>query len=219
MSAAYQLVQAGQQGESAYWKYQSKIKIAESQLGSVLGAHGSGYAIKRALYEPLEAHIINDDFVIPMQIIRKGSQVKYSPEVIALEVEGSTTTQDFNRRKRLALGNIQQVIECIDLIHPKYGWTAFNFLAGKVTRAFFPVLLLLIFITTTILATSHIFYLAIFTLQLVFYGLTVMGLMLNKQPSKRFIYLFFYLIAGYLASMVGCWKFISGHARYTWQKK
>jgi len=218
VSAGYKLQQSGQDGESAYWQYQTQVKRAESELGSVIGAHGSCYALRRELFKALPAETINDDFIIPMNIISQGYRVIYDTEVVALELEGSSTTQDFNRRKRLSLGNIQQVFACADVLKPKHGWTAFNFLFGKVVRAMLPVLLAIIFVSSAALS-SEFFYQLVFASQIIVYGATTLGIMLHKAPTNTYLYLIFYVVSGYIAGLIGAIQFMSGKANYSWQKK
>lgn len=218
VSAGYKLHKSGQEGESAYWNYQTQVKRAESELGSVIGAHGSCYALRRDLFKALPAETINDDFIIPMNIISQGYRVIYDTDVVALELEGSSTTQDFNRRKRLSLGNIQQVFACADVLKPKHGWTAFNFLFGKVVRAMLPVLLAVIFASSAVLS-SEFFYQLIFASQIIVYGATTLGIMLHKAPTNTYLYLIFYVVSGYIAGLIGAIQFMSGKANYSWQKK
>ena len=56
--------------EDLYWKYETFLKVQEAKLGAFTGAHGSLYAIRRALYPFPSADTINDDFTIPMRILR-----------------------------------------------------------------------------------------------------------------------------------------------------
>lgn len=218
VSAGYQLVESGQEGESAYWRYQTQVKQAESQLGSVIGAHGSCYALRRSLFRALPAETINDDFILPMNIISQGYRVIYDTEVVALELEGSSTTQDFNRRKRLSLGNIQQVFACADVLKPHHGWVAFNFLFGKVIRALMPLLLALIFVSSALLSSMW-FYQLLFAMQLLAYGITVGCIVSRKEPENTYLYLIFYVVSGYIAGLIGAVQFLSGKANYSWSKK
>jgi len=59
--------------ENAYWQYEIVLKTMESDLHSVVGGDGAIYAIRRSLYETLDAKDIND-FVNPLQIVAKGFQ-------------------------------------------------------------------------------------------------------------------------------------------------
>ena len=52
--------------DSFYWQYETMLKTLESRFGTVLGANGAIYAIKRAWFRPLPTGTIVDDFLIPM---------------------------------------------------------------------------------------------------------------------------------------------------------
>ena len=59
---------------SLYWKLEQFIKRRESLFGSVMGADGSIFAIRRALHRPPPDHIIDDMFV-SFQVLCAGYQV------------------------------------------------------------------------------------------------------------------------------------------------
>ncbi|MCV5231120.1 hypothetical protein OFC56_28550, partial [Escherichia coli] len=69
VNATYQIMRTSNQGEAAYWQYQSRVKHQESLLGSTIGSHGAFYTFRTKLFEPLEAGTINDDFILPMRIV------------------------------------------------------------------------------------------------------------------------------------------------------
>ncbi len=51
-------------GEGLYWKYESLIKMLESETGSAVGAVGELFAIRRELFEPVSEDTLLDDFTI-----------------------------------------------------------------------------------------------------------------------------------------------------------
>src|SRR6185503_12633420 len=71
--------------ESAYWNYESLIKFYEGKRGSVVGANGGLYAIRRRLFTKLPPSTIVDDFVIPLRILEQGYQVVYEAGAVAHE--------------------------------------------------------------------------------------------------------------------------------------
>lgn len=138
----YALVRPGSEGERAYWSYQTRVKAAEGALGAPMGAHGAFYLFRRSLWEPLRPDTINDDFVLPMKIVLRGYDAVYDVNIVATELETSTTRQDFRRRIRIGAGNLQQVLLLPGLADPRRPGLAFTFLSGKALRAFMPFLLL-----------------------------------------------------------------------------
>ena len=153
------------------WKYQSLVKTGESSIASVLGAHGAFYALRKACYEDVPADTINDDFLIPMNVIKQGFRVIYEPRVVAIELEHVNLEQDMSRRSRIAAGNFQQLVYLLPLLSPKYGWNAINFASGKALRAIMPFIFLIILVCNFYLAFIHTIFIALFVSQVCLYSL------------------------------------------------
>ncbi len=84
-------------------------------MGSTIGAHGALYFIRTVLFETLPSNTINDDFIIPMRIVRQHYRAAYAPNMNAVEQEPTSSKQDFQRRLRISAGNMQQVLMLFDL--------------------------------------------------------------------------------------------------------
>ncbi|MDG1286195.1 MAG: glycosyltransferase family 2 protein [Rickettsiales bacterium] len=214
--ATYRLLQPGSLGEKAYWRYQKHIKRAESKLENVLGAHGACYAFRRKLYTPLPPQTINDDFVLPMQIVKQGYRAIYDEEVVAVEMEQAPESFDFHRRIRLSAGNIQQCSLLVDLLHPRYGMTALSFFSGKFLRAIMPYLMIFAFIGSGIAALNTSWSLLLFIPQVLLYALTALSTMLNTTQGK--LASLRYLVLGHLAGLIGTWRYFFTPQQLHWQE-
>ncbi len=145
---------AASAGEAAYWRSQLAVRIGEGVVAAPMGAHGAGYAFRKALWEPLPAETINDDFVLPMRMVMRGAKAIYRPDLLVREREESGALQDFRRRHRLGAGNLQQVVFCAPLAWA-CGWrTAFLFLSGKGLRGIMPAILALMLVLSALLAMA-----------------------------------------------------------------
>ena len=212
---AYGLGAAEHAGEATYWRYQSAIKRAEADFAEPMGAHGAGYALRRSLWKPLAASTINDDFVLPMQIVAQGFHARYLPDLIISERDISQPEQDRARRRRLGAGNMQQVLLC----HPlawACGWrTAFVFLSGKVLRALMPALMLAALVSSTLLAWygGMVFAAMPLLIQLALYalaGLAELSPALRRLPGLSQLH---YLVSGYAAMGLGLFDLVRGRFR------
>ncbi len=174
VSGGYKFANKGSDGEQTYWQYQSMVKSRESSIASVLGAHGAFYALRKSCYQDVPDDTINDDFLIPMNVIKQGYRVIYEPRVVAIELEQVNLEQDMTRRLRIAAGNFQQLVYLLPLLSPKYGWNAVNFASGKALRAITPFILVFIFGCNLYLIPVHFVFLALFCGQLALYGLVVL---------------------------------------------
>ena len=215
---SYQFFQSLNAGEEAYWAYQREIKTRESATGATLGVHGAFYAFRRDLFEPLPSDTINDDFVLPINIVMKGYQCQYDPRVNAVELEQTSNEMSFNRRKRIAAGNIQQAIRCIGLLRPRYGAIAFNFFSGKFLRSIMPVFLFLILVSSAWLSMDNGFFAIVLVGQLAAYEIALIYLITGYQPYFKLLRLLFYIISGHLAMSVGLTRYALGLESGQWRR-
>lgn len=215
---SYHFLQSLSVGEQAYWQYQRSIKTRESTLGATLGVHGAFYAFRRDLFDLIPADTINDDFTLPVQIIMKGYRCLYDPRIIAMELEQACNEMDFQRRKRIAAGNVQQAIRHAGLLHPKYGKIAFNFFSGKFLRPFMPVFLFMTLMSSALLAQSYTLFQIILFIQLGVYGVTAVYILRRSQPAQKKLRVLFYLVSGHMAMAIGLINYLSGQSKGQWKR-
>jgi len=218
VSGAYQFANKGSEGEQKYWQYQTALKSRESAVGSVIGAHGAFYALRKKCYEEIPSDTINDDFLIPMNVIKQGFRVVYEPRVAAVELEKVNVDQDMKRRLRIAAGNFQQLIYLLPLLAPKYGWSAFNFASGKALRAITPFILLIILSTSSYLLPYHAFFIYVFVAQVIVYGSVFLANSCAMSPKNKYLKLICYLVNGYWVALLGSLKYLLGLQQKTWTK-
>jgi hypothetical protein len=85
---------------SKYWALEETIKHLESETGSVMGADGSLYAIRRRLFQPIPPDMIDDMFT-PFNIMCDGCRVVRAHDVHALESQAVSTGDEFQRKIRI----------------------------------------------------------------------------------------------------------------------
>src|ERR1700756_1336454 len=135
--------------EDIYWKYETFLKIQEARLGAFTGAHGSLFAIRRALYPFPSESTINDDFTIPMRILERGHRVAYEPAAVAFEE--AHEMEGFSRRVRITAGNVEQLREIKSLLWPPKLMSLFCLLSHKAGRLLVPVAMVGAIITSLLL--------------------------------------------------------------------
>lgn len=202
----YKVLNHLHEGESKYWKYQRKIKELEAKNGNVLGAHGAFYLFRQKLFTPLESDIINDDFIIPMQIIMQKYKSVYDPDIIAWEMEESPLDVDWNRRKRIAAGNLQQVIKLRKLLSIKHGYTALSFFSGKVLRIFMPVIMIIALLGSIISSYYYPLFYLILAPQLIAYSI---AFIVEFTPIHNKIFdSLNYIVRGHLVNLIGIINYV-----------
>lgn len=218
LNGHYQLLSAGSAGEQAYWDYQSQIKCSEAALGSTLGAHGAFYLFRRELFEPLAADTINDDFILPMKIVAAGYRADYEQSINALELEKSSDSQDYQRRRRISAGNFQQLLRLKQLFLPRYGGVAFAFISGKGLRVMMPLLMLISLLGSLLLAPEYLLFLVLAVLQSCAYLLAGWELLYKPAKSNKLCKLLAYLVAGHCANLIGTLRYILRLDKGIWKK-
>ena len=86
---------------SAYWRLEERIKRLESRSGSTMGADGSIFATRRALYPQVPPHLL-DDMIVSMNTIFMGYRLISAPDVHAYETAVTGSAAEFRRRRRIA---------------------------------------------------------------------------------------------------------------------
>jgi poly-beta-1,6-N-acetyl-D-glucosamine synthase len=94
-------------GFGSYWEMEKAIRYAESVSGSVVGATGALYAVKRDLVPHLPAGLILDDVFIPMEVARRGWRVILEQRAVVWDNQPSKPKKEFHRKVRTLFGNYQ----------------------------------------------------------------------------------------------------------------
>ena len=166
--------------EDIYWKYETFLKVQEARLGAFTGAHGSLFAIRRALYPFPSENTINDDFTIPMRILAHGYRVAYEPAAVACEE--AHEMEGFSRRVRITAGNIEQLREIKSLLWPPRPFVLFCLLSHKTGRLLVPAFML-IALATNIALRGQFPYNWLLVGQALFYCLAALGGTVDLKPK------------------------------------
>ena len=219
VAGTYRFAETGTEGEAAYWRYQTENKRREAALGALIGCHGAGYFFRAGLFRPLPDDTINDDFILPMSIAAQGYRGVYERRIVATELEVASLSQDQRRRRRIAAGNMQQMIRLARVLHPRHGVLAFAFASGKALRALSPYLMVLALAGSIWLGIAGwAFFGVLALLQVLFYAAAAPKLL---QPDRRWprpIELIHYLVAGHWAALIGGTRYLLGMEAGRWQR-
>ncbi len=198
--------------EEIYWKYETFLKIQESSLASILGGHGQILGVRKDLYPYPMPGTINDDYVIPVRVLAGGSRVVYEP--LAIAFEEASQMVGFQRRVRIMAGNIQQLSEIKALFWPIQVLPLFFFLSHKVIRSVVPFFLVSLAVANFFLLRGRFYQLTGF-LQLIFYGLALVGSRWKlRSKVLRLPYYFCFINVAYLWSV---WQSIQGRDKVKWK--
>ncbi|MGI4805832.1 MAG: glycosyltransferase family 2 protein [Janthinobacterium lividum] len=210
-------------GEGFYWKYESKLKIWDSELNSVVGAAGELFSVKKALYESVHPNSIIDDFMISMLIAKKGYRIVYEPEAFATETSSANIKEELKRKIRIAAGGLQSIIWLKSLLLPfKQPLLSFQYISHRVLRwTVVPFLMIAAFmLNISIVSQTHLLiYQLILSAQILFYAAALLGWILEKQQIKiKALFIPYYFGVMNYAVIAGIFRYLFGEQNAAWEK-
>ena len=172
------------QGEGLYWKYESTLKRLDSELYSAMGAAGELCVIRRQLMTDIPDDTLLDDFIISMEIVKKGFKIAYTSNAYAMEYGSADLHEESKRKRRIAAGGLQSCWRLRSLMNPlRHPVVAFQFVSHRVLRwTITPVCLFALVPLNTLLVLSGegIVYTIIWILQILFYASAAAGVRISK---------------------------------------
>jgi cellulose synthase/poly-beta-1,6-N-acetylglucosamine synthase-like glycosyltransferase len=195
-------------GMGLYWKVEKKIREMESASGSVVGATGALYAVRRSLLVELPPETILDDVYIPLHVLRQGSRVVFDPRARAWDVAELGMEREFARKVRTLSGNYQ-LFQLLPWVLGKANPVRFGLVSHKLIRLLVPFALVALLFSSVFLPGT--IYRIALALQIVFYGLSAWALVGPKRgPLARAADVAFTLVLLNTAAVVAFANFVTG---------
>lgn len=207
--------------EGFYWKYESFLKKYDYHLYSVVGAAGELFAIRTALYEPIDSNMLIEDFYLSLSISSNGYRTAYEPEAYAIEGSSENIKEESKRKVRIAAGGFQAMWKLIHLLNIfKYRWLSFQYISHRVLRwAVSPFLLPVILGLNILLAESSPIYFAILIAQISFYLAAVIGYLLQHIEVKvKAFFIPFYFTFMNVSVYRGLVRYLKGNQSVMWER-
>jgi len=137
----------------SYWEFEKWLRKLESRTGSVPGATGAIYAIRKKLFRTLPEKIIVEDVFIPLSVRMQGFRVAFDSSAVAYDKISKDISLEKKRKIRTLAGNWQLLITQPQLINPLLNPLWFKFLSHKIFRLFVPYCLIILLIIVMCLRT------------------------------------------------------------------
>ena len=204
--------------ESLYWKYERQLKIWESACGSMVGSDGAILALRRQLYEPLQPTDLND-FVVPLQTVRRGFRCVYRPEAVCDERGTALYEEEFRRKVRVVNRSVYALRRTGDLLNPfRHGLFAVQLLSHKVLRWTVGFQLIAIFVASAVLAPVSFPVRVLFSAEVIFGAVAILGFLAAGSRSRwvRALTLPTYFCLVNWAAVLGVISGLQGRIRVTW---
>lgn len=205
-----------QEEMGVYWALEKKIRKLESSIGSVVGATGAIYAIRKSLYRQLPSETLIDDVLTPMNVVLQGYRTIFESKARAYDIISQNVQQEWKRKVRTLAGNWQLLSIAPELFSPIENPIWLRFISHKFFRLlvpfFLPVMLL-----SSFLAEGKI-YKVLLLCQLVGYLMAICGWLIPKARIVRVINLSFFFMTLNIAVVYGFFYWITGNCSKTWGK-
>lgn len=210
----------GAKSENFYWKYENWVKEKESAIGSLSGANGAIYAVKRNIVKKFKPGVINDDFYMSTKIQEKGYDVIFEKKAIAYEEPNNDYEEQFKRHVRDGSGHYQALIIFWKMLFPRKG--SFVYISHRVIKWIVPFAIILIFITNLLLIQTSLIMKVLFILQSLFYLFILYFHFKMKGKNSNNIFLklvsiCYYFLSVNLALITGFFKLIFKKQGSKWE--
>ena len=205
--------------EDLYYRYERWIQHAESDIGSMIGADGALYAIRRRLFVPRAEDTILDDMAIPMSIVRAGARVVFEPGARAQEPGVESAMEEFSRKTRVVAGAMQFLARSDSSVPITAPQVILSLVSHKALRWMSPAFALVLVATSMMLTGSGDFH--EYRAVLLTAGLVMAFGILGVMPRLRrvpLVGLSHYLCLVQAAAAVGFVKGLSGRQSVLWRR-
>ena len=174
-------------GVGLYWRYEKQIRRYESAVGSMLGATGAIYAMRRSLWRPLPADTILDDVLAPMRAVLAGYRVVFTNRARAFDRTAPDAQVEARRKVRTLAGNYQILWLEPRLLLPWRNPVWLQYVSHKIARLLVPYALVLIMAASMALANRSMVYATALLAQCAFYLLAGYGAWLDSRDARSVV--------------------------------
>jgi GT2 family glycosyltransferase len=204
-------------GEGSYWRFDSWQKLCESRAGSVFAADGALYAVRRDLYVPIRDPAQADDMAISVQIVLQGHRLVFEPQAIAYEEAPGDRFREFGRKVRITNHSLRALLNLRRKLWTS-GFYSVQLLSHKFVRHLSPVLLLMLLLSSGLLARSSPLFQLALAGQLGLYGLGALGLLIGRGTARagRFLVMPAYFCLVNAAALRGIVAVLQGRRLRVW---
>jgi len=196
---------------SLYWRLEEGIKRLEQETGSVMGADGSLFAIRRSLHRAPPDNIIDDMFV-SFWVLIQGYRIVQSKDARAYEESVSSASDEFGRKSRIAC----QAFNVHRLIWPELRKmnfvTVYKYVSHKLLR----------WLSIYFLALGALLFLAALTVAGYAWAagalvaLTIIGAILGAKYAVKPFSQIVDIVTSLAGAGLGIWKSVRGESFQTW---
>lgn len=196
---------------AGYWRWNEWSKSLETDTGSVIGADGSLFAIRRALHRPVPKGLF-DDIYVSLGVLLQGYRVVRAPELRAFETHTTEARDEFRRKIRIACECMAVHFTLWPELRRLDAWNLYKYLTHRFLRWIGGWLLLaagLLVVAAVGSAAGAYWALGLPLAAGVLFGLSLAA---GFGPSARL----WNVVLAFAGNAVGVWRALRGKRAVTW---
>jgi cellulose synthase/poly-beta-1,6-N-acetylglucosamine synthase-like glycosyltransferase len=206
-------------GCTAFMRYENRLRVTETLIGSVIGVDGGVDAVRRDLYRPMRPDQL-PDFVLPLRVVEQGYRVVYEPDAVVKEDSLRVPADEYRMRVRVCLRALWALRDMAHLFNPfRYGLFAWQLVSHKLLRYGAAVPLTVALISNLALWDLSLLYKASLTGQLACYLLAGAGYLRRKAAQSKLTALPYYFLLVNIASAHAFMRFVRGEKQVLWHPR
>ncbi len=120
-------------GLGLYWRLETNMRRWEGAAGSLIGAAGCLYAVRKDLVAPFPEGTILDDVYLPLHVARQGKRVVFESQAQGWDDPQHDRRREFRRKVRTLTGNYQ-LLQLAPWLLTRKNPVRFEFVCHKVLR-------------------------------------------------------------------------------------
>jgi cellulose synthase/poly-beta-1,6-N-acetylglucosamine synthase-like glycosyltransferase len=205
--------------EAGYVGYEMRVRALETRTGGIVGASGSGYAIRATLHRVPVRDDLSRDFSAALTARTHGYTAVSVDEALCLVPRTTSLRAEYKRKVRTIARGMETLLHNRHLLDPsRYGLFAWKLMSHKVCRWLVPVSVIPAAIGLSLLAVVH-------TWAAVLFGLGLLGALVAaggalwpvSRPMPRAISLVSFAAAANVAVVHAIYRVIHGHEDHLWE--
>lgn len=196
---------------AGYWRINEWSKSLETDTGSVVGADGSLFAIRRSLHSPVPKGLF-DDIYVSLSVLLQGRRVVRAPDLKAFETHTTNAEDEFSRKVRIACECMHVHFTLWPQLRLLDPWNVYKYVGHRLLRWIGGYLLLLgaLLAATVIWAAVGPFWALSLPLAM---SLAVCISMLARFGPGLILW---NIVLAFAGTAIGVWRALRGQRAVTW---
>lgn len=205
--------------EAGYVGYEMRIRALETRTGGIVGASGSGYAIRSALHRLPVRDDLSRDFSAALTARSHGFIAVSVDDALCFVPRTTSLRAEYRRKVRTIARGMETLLHNRRLLDPaRFGLFSWKLLSHKVCRWLVPASVVPGAIGLLLLATAHTWAAFVLGLGLLALLVALSGLVWpSSRPMPRVMSMVTFAAAANVAVLHAMFRVIHGHEDHLWE--